>query len=88
MDASLTGVALKILAIRTSGRLVIRNLSGAGYWAVAIEIARKRIVCSTALVALHRMCQLRTVHSLPIGLLGIVKEAHTAFVSPLTKRDI
>jgi len=41
-----------------------------------------------ALVALHRKCQLRAVHSLPIGLLGIVKEAHTAFVSPLTKRDI
>ena len=40
------------------------------------------------LVALHKKCQFGPVHSLPIGLLGIVKEAHTAFVSPLTKRDI
>ena len=40
------------------------------------------------LVALHGKSRLRAVHSLLIGLLEVFKEAHTSFVSPLTKRDI
>jgi len=47
VHTSLTGVALNILAIETSGRLVMTNLSGAEYWAVAIEMARKRIFRSS-----------------------------------------
>lgn len=50
VDTSLTGLALKIPVIETSGRVVIRNLSGAGSWAVAIEIARKRTIRSSSLM--------------------------------------
>jgi len=46
VDTSATGVALKVVVIATSGRLVIRNLSGAEYREAVIEMVRKRIVHS------------------------------------------